>query len=71
VIVPDLKFLVYAYNSDAAAHRPARLWWETCLSETRPVGLSWVVILGYLRLMTSRKVLEDPFSAREVIGHIR
>jgi toxin-antitoxin system PIN domain toxin len=35
------------------------------------VGLSWVVILGYLRLMTSRKVLEDPFSAREVIGHIR
>jgi uncharacterized protein len=71
VIVPDLNLLVYAYNSDAAAHRQARPWWETCLSETRPVGLSWVVILGYLRLMTSRKVLEDPFSTREVAGHIR
>jgi toxin-antitoxin system PIN domain toxin len=35
------------------------------------VGLPWVVILGYLRLMTSRSVLIDPFLPQEAIGHIR
>jgi predicted nucleic acid-binding protein len=27
--------------------------------------------VGYLRLTTSRSVLDDPFSAREALGHIR
>ena len=28
-------------------------------------------MLGYLRLMTSRTVLLDPFTAAEAIGHVR
>jgi toxin-antitoxin system PIN domain toxin len=71
MILPDLNLLVYAYNSDAPGHVRAKAWWETCLSENRPVALSWVVILGYLRLMTSRSVLTDPCSPQEAIGHIR
>lgn len=71
MILPDLNLLVYAYNSDAPGHRRAKTWWESCLSGTRPVGLPWAVILGYLRLTTSRRVLVDPFTAQEAIGHIR
>src|SRR5262245_16754363 len=71
MILPDINLLVYAYNSDAPGHRRARSWWETCLSEDRMIGLPWAVILGYLRLMTSRSVLLDPFTPQEVIGHIR
>ena len=71
MILPDLNLLVYAYNSDAPGHRRAKVWWESCLSETRPVGLPWVVILGYLRLTTSRRVLVDPFTTPEALGHIR
>lgn len=71
MILPDLNLLVYAYNSDAPGHRQAKTWWESCLSGTRPVGLPWAVILGYLRLTTSRRVLVDPFTAQEAIGHIR
>jgi len=71
VIVPDVNLLVYAYNSDAPDHARARTWWETSLSGTRPVGLAWAVMLGYLRLMTSRSVLIDPFLPTEAIGHIR
>ena len=41
------------------------------LSSTRQVGLPWVVMLGYLRLVTSRSVLIDPFSPAEAIGHVR
>lgn len=72
MILPDLNLLVYAYNSDAPGHRQAKEWWEACLSsESQPIGLSWVVILGYLRLMTSRRVLIDPFTVQEAVGHLR
>lgn len=71
MILPDLNLLIYAYNSDAPAHRRAREWWEGCLSELEPVGLSWVVMLGYVRLMTSRSVLVDPFQPQVALGHVR
>jgi hypothetical protein len=71
VIVPDINLLVYAYNADAPDHNRTRTWWEKSLSETRPVGLPWVVMLGYLRLMTDNRVLVDPFQPSEAIGHIR
>jgi len=71
MILPDIHLLVYAYNTDAPGHRRAKAWWEACLSDLHPVGLPWVVVLGYLRLMTSRSVLVDPFSPQEAIGHIR
>ena len=71
MILPDLNLLIYAYNSDAPKHRDARSWWETCLSETQPVGLPWMVALGYLRLMTSRNVLVDPLEPAEALAHIR
>ncbi len=71
MILPDINLLVYAYNSDAPGHRRAREWWEDSLSEDRLIGLPWAVILGYLRLMTSRSVLLEPFTPQETIGHIR
>jgi len=71
MLIPDVNLLVYAYNSDAPDHRPARLWWERCLSGLQPVGLSWVVLLGYARIMTSRRILTKPLAPAEAILHIR
>lgn len=71
MILPDLNLLVYAYNSDAPDHSAARFWWESVLSDTRPVALPWAVSLGFLRLMTSRAILVDPLTAPEAIDHIR
>jgi uncharacterized protein len=71
MILPDVNLLVFAYNSDAPGHRRARAWWETCLSEPEPVALTWVVMLGYVRLMTSRSVLIEPFPSDQAFGHLR
>jgi len=71
MILPDINLLAYAYNTHAPAHARARAWWEDCLSGNRPVGLAWAVMLGYLRIMTSRQFLIDPYGAREAPGHIR
>ncbi len=71
MIIPDINLLAYAYNTDAPHHGKAREWWESCLSERQTVGISWVVALGFVRIMTSRVVLTDPMDPREALAHVR
>ena len=71
MIVPDINLLVYAYTSDALHHQKARSWWESCLSEGHMVGIPWVVVLGFVRVMTSRVVLTDPLDPAEALQHAR
>ncbi len=60
MIIPDVNLLVYAYNSDAPFHPSAKRWWEGCVGGSQPVAIPWVVALGFVRLMTSRAVLQHP-----------
>jgi len=71
VILPDLNLLVYAYNEDAQLHLSAKAWWEGCLSNTEPVGIAWIVLLGFVRLMSNRRVLLNPMSPSEALDHAR
>jgi uncharacterized protein len=71
VIVPDVNLLVYAYNSADPQHRAAKDWWEGCLNGTRPVGLPWVVAAGYIRLMTHPRVLREPLTTAQAVGHVQ
>ena len=71
MIVPDINLLVYAYNEDAPLHAAAKSWWESCLSNPEPVGLAWAVLLGFVRLMSNRRVLLEPMSTAEAMSHCR
>ncbi len=71
MIIPDINLIVYAYNEDAPFHAPAKAWWEQCLSGTEPVGLAWAVILGFVRLMSNRRVLANPMPTSEAVEHCR
>jgi toxin-antitoxin system PIN domain toxin len=71
MIVPDVNLLVYAYNSGAPHHVTARRWWEDTLSRKAPVGLPWVVALGFVRLVTHPRVLAPPLPPEVAIGHVR
>jgi uncharacterized protein len=71
MILPDLNLLIYAYNSDAPHHEPAKAWWEAALSTERPVLLGWAVILGFIRLMTHRSVLVRPLETSLAVAHVR
>ena len=69
--IPDINLLAYAYNSDAPDHDAAREWWEDCLTRPRPVGVPWVVALGFVRIMTSTVVLIDPMDPVDALAHVR
>lgn len=56
----DLNLLIYAVDRDAPRHEDARRWLEKALGDDEPVGLAWVVVLGFLRLVTRGAVVRRP-----------
>jgi toxin-antitoxin system PIN domain toxin len=71
VLLPDVNILAYAHNSSAREYVQAREWWETTLNAPRPVGLPWVTILGFIRIMTHRQILENPMHVKDAIRRVR
>lgn len=71
MIVPDINLLVYAYNDGAPHHEPAKRWWESLVNGTERVGVPWVVLTGFVRLMTHPRALTSPISPSDAIAHIR
>lgn len=66
----DANILVYAVNSDSAHHQPARQWLESALSGSDPVGLSWNVLLAFLRITTRRGILERPLPVSDSLAYV-
>jgi len=71
MIVPDINLLVHAYNSESRVHAAARAWWESLLNGTGPVGLSWVTILGFIRVATHRQILARPLPPDAACARVR
>lgn len=65
MIVPDANLLIYAYDTTSPHHAKARSWWESALSGAEPVGIPWVVILAFTRLMTHPTVSENPMTVAQ------
>ncbi|MBI5531266.1 MAG: type II toxin-antitoxin system VapC family toxin [Deltaproteobacteria bacterium] len=70
MIIPDLNLLVYAYNESAPLHGKARAFWEKALSRDLPVGVPWVVALGFVRLTTHPRVLAEPLSPSAALARV-
>ncbi len=61
----DLNILLYAVNRDAPQHKGAKVWLEKLFAGEEMIGLSWVVILGFLRITTNRRILPKPL---DIVG---
>jgi len=70
LIVPDTNLIVYAYNSESPFHEAAAKWWVSCLSGIEPVGLPWVVALGFIRLWTHPRVFANPMPITLAVSHV-
>lgn len=63
MILIDANLLIYAIDQDAPHHKAARKWVEGAFSGSTTVGLSWGVILAFLRLTTRPGILRRPMSS--------
>jgi len=71
MIVPDANLLIYAYDSRSPSHRRARAWWESVLSGNEPVGVPWIVVVAFVRLITHPTLSEHPFTVGEAEVAVR
>lgn len=67
MILIDANILLYAHDSASPHHGSARKWIESTLSGSEPVGLSWITILAFLRISTTRGILRNPLSPSEAV----
>lgn len=71
MIIPDLNLLLYATNPQERRHAKAHQWWSTTLSGYIPVGLTWMVVMGFIRIATSPQYSDTPVSVDSAISAIR
>jgi len=71
VILPDVNLLLHTYNRESPVHAPARAWWEGLMNGTRPVGLAWVAMLGFVRITTHRHILTNPLPVATACASVR
>jgi toxin-antitoxin system PIN domain toxin len=62
MILLDTNLLIYAVNQDAPLHRKAKSWLEAAMSGSETVGLSWNVLLAFLRLTTRPGLFRQPLT---------
>ena len=68
MILLDVNLLIYAHDKTSSYHAQARPWWDKQLNGSQLVGLSWVAVLGFIRVVTNRRIYQDPFSPSEVLA---
>lgn len=66
----DANVLLYAVNTDAAAHEPSRRWLDGALSGGETVAFSWVALLAFVRLATKVGLFPSPLSVDEAMDRV-
>jgi toxin-antitoxin system PIN domain toxin len=62
VILVDVNILVHASNAESDQHSDCRVWLDGQLSGATPVGLPWVSLLAFLRIVTNPRVFRRPLA---------
>ena len=58
----DVNVLVYAHRADVDRHAEYRDWLEAARAAPEPLGVSSVVLSGFVRIVTHPKVFREPTS---------
>jgi toxin-antitoxin system PIN domain toxin len=67
VILVDANVVLHAYYPRAEKHQPCRRWIEEAFSGLTPIGLSWITVWAFLRIITNPRAFEQSLSMREAM----
>lgn len=71
MLAVDVNVLVYAHRADTEDHLAYLAWLEDARSSEEPLGVSDVVLSGFLRIVTHPKVFVDPTPIGEALEFVR
>lgn len=69
--IVDANVLLYAVNTDAEHHDASRTWLDGALSGNDVVGLAWVPLLAFVRLVTKHGLFPTPLSPVQAMTRVR
>ncbi len=68
--IVDANVLLYAVNSASEHHRASRRWLDGALSGGDIVGLAWVPLLAFVRLVTKVGLFPSPLRPADAMGQV-
>lgn len=71
MILVDANLVLYAEDSRGANYEAARAWWHRQLSGTETVGLSWIVLMAFIRIGTHPRAYQQPHTLPEAIAAVQ
>ncbi len=65
--IVDANVLLYAVNTASDHHEASRRWLDGALSGADAVGLAWVPLLAFVRLVTRHGLFPSPLSPEAAV----
>lgn len=69
--LPDVNVLIHASNMQSLAHERAREWMAEMARGDEPLGLVWMVLIGFLRISTRPGILSKPLSVGDALAAVQ
>jgi toxin-antitoxin system PIN domain toxin len=66
MILPDANLLIYAHDESCPQHPKALGWWQHTLAGRETIGIPWIVLLAFTRLLTSPQICLNPLTTGQV-----
>jgi toxin-antitoxin system PIN domain toxin len=60
MLLPDVNVFVYAHRADEPTHDAYTVWLEEVIAGPEPFGLSVLVAVAFVRIVTNPKIYADP-----------
>ena len=70
MILPDVNTLVYAFRRDTEHFEDYAGWLNATMAGSEPILLPDVVLTGFLRVVTNRKIFSDPAPAPAALSFV-
>jgi len=70
MILINVNVLVYAHNASSPHHQRSRSWLDQVLHDGETVAIPWNTFTGFLRLVTTAQLAQQPLNHEQVYGLI-
>ena len=69
--LPDVNVLIYAHRMDSPEHERYAAWLKALAESDEPFGLAEIVLAGFLRVVTNRKIFDPATPMPKAIAFCR
>ncbi|MGC0272077.1 TA system VapC family ribonuclease toxin [Pseudactinotalea sp. Z1739] len=69
-MIVDANILLYAVDNQSHFHTTARTWLDSAMNGVERVGLPWVSLMAFQRIITHPRVTAHPLAPADAWSHI-